>query len=297
MENLISFFTKNSPFFTWLFLVILSVALLCQSNPYHRSVWFGSANVVSGSVYDFQSNVTGYFGLREINEDMLIRTGDLEAENVRLRQELQQYKDALNMRLDSATSQYKYTIAHVVNNSINLAENYITIDKGARDGMVQDLGVTDHNGVVGIIAKVSEHYSLVLSVLNPKMRLSVMLKNSEAFGSLVWDGVDSRYAILEDLPRNVGFENGDTIVTTGYTSSFPKNVPVGRIVESYDRGGSFLSLKIELFTDFNRLNDVQVVFDLHQAERNELEKPEEPKKKRSKSTQDSTATQAQTPAA
>lgn len=294
MENLISFFTKNSPFFAWLFLVILSIALLCQSNPYHRSIWFGSANVVSGSVYDFQSNVTGYFGLREINEDMLIRTGELEAENVRLRQELQHYKDALTMKLDSATSQYKYTIAHVVDNSINQAENYITIDKGARDGMMQDLGVTDHNGVVGIIAKVSEHYSLVLSVLNPKMRLSVMLKNSEAFGSLVWDGKDSRYAILEDLPRNVGFENGDTIVTTGYTSSFPKNVPVGRIVESYDRGGSFLSLKIELFTDFNRLNDVQVIFDERLAERNELKKPEEPKKK-NQATQDSTA--VKTPAA
>lgn len=271
MENLIRFFTKNSPFFTWLFLAILSIVLLCQNNPYHRSVWFGSANAVAGSVYDFQSNVTGYFGLRDINEDLLARTGSLESENLRLRQLLQSYEDQVIMNTDSLKQQYRFRIAHVVNNSINNAENYITLDKGALDGIHQDLGVADQNGVIGIVAKVSDHYSLVLSVLNPKLRLSVMLKDSEAFGSLVWDGKDCRFANLEDLPRNVDFEMGDTIVTTGYTSSFPKNVPVGRIAESYDRGGSFLTLKIELFADFNRLNDVHVIFDNMMEERNQLE--------------------------
>jgi len=88
------------------------------------------------------------------------------------------------------------------------------------------------------------------------------------------------------------FEQGDTIVTTGYTNSFPKNVPVGRIVESYDRGGSFLSLKIELFTDFNRLNDVQVIFDEGLAERLELNKPDEPKKRAKSNNPDSVTTQA-----
>jgi len=279
MDELIRFFTKNSPFFTWLFLAIVSIILLCQSNPYHRSIWFGSANVVSGSIYDFQSNVTGYFGLREINEDLLIRTGELEAENVRLRQELQSYRDALSLKLDSAKSQYKYVIAHVVDNSIDRAENYITIDKGSRDGMRPDLGVADHNGVVGIIVKVSENYSLILSVLNPKMRLSVMLKNSESFGSLTWDGKDCRFADLEDMPRNVSFEIGDTIVTTGYTNSFPKYVPVGRVVASDDRGGSFLTLKVELFSDFNRLNDVHVIFDDRQEERDNISASVQPQNK------------------
>lgn len=266
MENLLHFFTKNSPFFTWLFLAILSIVLLCQNNPYQRSVWFGSANALSGSVYDFQSNVTGYFGLREINEDLLSRTGQLEAENLKLKQMLQQYRDQMALDLDSMP-QYRFKIAHVVGNSIHQAENYITLDKGSLDGLHQDLGVADQNGVIGIVSKVSDHYSLVLSVLNPKLRLSVKLKNSDAFGSLVWDGEDYRYANLEDLPRNVEFENGDTIVTTGYTSSFPRDVPVGTVVETEDRGGSFLTLRVLLFADFNRLNDVHVIFDEEQTER------------------------------
>lgn len=251
-------------------MAIISIVLLCQNNPYHRSVWFGSANAVVGSVYDFQSNVTGYIGLRDINEDLLNRTGQLEAENLYLRQQLMKYEDEEKYRQDTVT-QYEYMMAHVVGNSIIQAENYITLDKGALDGVQQDLGVADQNGVVGIVSKVSDHYSLVISVLNPKLRLSVMLKNTESFGSLVWDGSDHRYAILEDLPRSVKFEIGDTIVTTGYTTSFPKNVPVGRVAESYDRGSSFLELRIELFTDFNRINDVHVIKNSMQAEQDALE--------------------------
>ena len=271
MENLIRFITKNSPWFTWLFLAILSIVLLCQTNPYHRSIWFGSANFITANIYDLQSNVTGYFGLRQTNDEMLERAGALEAENQALRQLLQEYQDQSIYREDSAKHQYRYLIAHVVGNSINQAENYITLDKGAADGVHQDLGVTDQNGVIGIVANVSKHYSLVLSVLNPKLRLSVMLKNTEAFGSLVWDGKDSRYAVFEDLPRNVDYNNGDTIVTTGYTSSFPKDIPVGRIVNTFDGGGSFLTLQIELFSNFNRLNAVHVIFNEEQAERDQLQ--------------------------
>lgn len=270
MKNLLNFFAKNSPFFLWLFLAIISIVLLCQNNPYHRSVWFGSANAVVGSVYDFQSNVTGYIGLRDINEDLLNRTGQLEAENLFLRQQLMKYQDN-ERHLQDTVTQYEYMMAHVVGNSITQAENYITLDKGALDGVQQDLGVADHNGVVGIVSKVSDHYALVISVLNPKLRLSVMIKNTESFGSLVWDGSDHRYAILEDLPRSVRFEIGDTIVTTGYTTSFPKNVPVGRVSESFDKGGSFLELRIELFTDFNRINDVHVIKNSMKEEQDALE--------------------------
>lgn len=272
MENLIRFLAKNSPYFAWLFLAIVSVVLLCQTNPYHRSVWLSSASTVAATTYDIQNNVTGYFGLRQINEDLLARTGQLEAENEALREQLQLFQDSAYIVQSSDKFLYHYKIAHVVGNSINQAQNYITLDKGRADGIRQDLGVADQNGVIGIVAKVSEHYSLVLSVLNPKLRLSVMLKNTQAFGSLVWDGRDHRHANLEDLPRNVDYQNGDTIVTTGYTSSFPKNIPIGRVTDTYDRGGSFLTLRIELFPDFNRLGAVHVIYNEQQEERDALQR-------------------------
>lgn len=271
MWNLIQFFAKNSPFFTWLLLAIISLVMVFTGNPYQRSVWFSSANVVTGSIYDVSNLLTGYFGLRDINEDLLARTGELEEENIRLRQMLREYAERDSIAVDQ-TCIYRYSIAHVVNNSITQVENYITIDKGSADGIRQGLGVADQNGILGIVSSVSEHYSLVISLLNPRLRVSAKIRNSMSFGSLVWDGDDIHHVLLEDLPRSVTFEKGDTVVTTSYTSAFPEGIPVGRVVKSYDaKDQNFLTLVVELFPDFNRLQDVHVIANIHQDERAELE--------------------------
>lgn len=259
MQNLFRFFAKNLPFFTWLLLAIVSMVLLFQRNPYQRSVWLGSANAVSASVYNTANEVTGYFGLREINEDLLERIGKIEEENLRLRQLLQDKAD-----IDSVLNcprQYEYTVAHVVNNSIRQAENYLTLDKGSEDGVLVGMAVADQNGVIGLVSKVSSHFSQVISVLNPKLKLSVCLKDSESVGSLIWDGEDPRFAWLEDLPRNVRYNEGDTVCTTGYGGSFPRGILVGRVVSAKDASdNNFLSFRVELFTHFDRINDVHVIF-------------------------------------
>lgn len=271
MWNLVHFFTKNSPFFTWLFLAVLSCFLLFGQNPYHRSVWLTSANDVTGTINSFVSNFTGYFGLRQINEDLLELNGCLEAENLALRQQLLRYAE-LAEEENGMVRQYDYRVAHVVNNSITQAQNYITLNKGAADGVTPDLGVADHNGIVGIISSVSDHYSLVISVLNPKFRLSAKLQNSEFFGSLMWDGSDYRYVLLQDLPRTISCQPGDTVVTTGYSTSFPEGVPVGTVVDSYSQDdNNFITLKVSLFTDFSRLNDVHIIMNAYQQEQKDLQ--------------------------
>ncbi|MBQ0057630.1 MAG: rod shape-determining protein MreC [Bacteroidales bacterium] len=258
MLNLLRFFAKNLPFFTWLLLALVSSVLLFQRNPYQRSVWFGSANAVCGSLYEMSSNVTGYFGLRQINEDLLVRIGNIEEENLMLRQQLQRYADADSVLL--VPRQYNYQIAHVINNSITSAENYLTLDKGENDGVRVGMSVADQNGAIGIVSKVSSRFSQVISVLNPKLRLSVCLKETDTFGSLVWDGKDPAYAWLEDLPRNVRFQEGDTVITTGYGSSFPRGINVGRVVSAKDASdNNFLSFRIELFTHFDCIHDVLVI--------------------------------------
>ncbi len=258
MQNLLRFFTRNGPFFTWLVLAVLSLLLLLQHNPYHRSVWFGSANAVAGEVYATSNSITGYFGLRTVNEDLLARLGHLEEENLQLRKALQNQIDMDSLM--HVPAPYQYMVAHVVNNSIVQAENYLTIDRGSADGVQVGLGVVDQNGIVGQIAQTSEHFSLVISVLNPKLKISSCLKNSESVGSLQWDGKDPEYALLNDLPRNVPFEIGDTVVTTGYGNAFPRNVPVGRICEQFEASdNNFLCFRVELFTHFDRINNVHVI--------------------------------------
>lgn len=271
MYSLFRFLQRNSAFLTWLVLAAASVILLSQGNPYHRSLWMGSANQVVGSLYESMSMFRGYFGLRETNEELLRSMGVLESENQRLRSMIAQYEDQRLQPVDTS-SQYHFSIAHVVGNSIAQAENYITLDRGHLDSVKVNLGVADHNGVVGIVAAVSDHYALVISLLNPKLRISVKLKDYESFGSLVWDGKSCEYATLADLPRSVQYAPGDTVVTSGYSGSFPKGLPVGTVTEALDRDDdNFLVLRVKLFTDFNRLGNVYVIHNDKQEELNKLE--------------------------
>ena len=260
----------------FLLYVTVSCILLFNSNPYQHYVFLSSAGTVASSVYKASSGVTSYLSLRDINEDLQRRNAELEREVLVLRQALtsqNEEKYAASMRVDSSLARYNFIIAHVINNSINRPHNYITIEKGLLDGVKPEMGVVDQNGVVGVVNIVGAHTARVISLLNPHLRISCKVKGREHVGSLVWDGKDSRVAVLEELPKHATFKTGDTIVTSGFSSVFPGGVPVGRVIGTVkDNQGSFFALRVRLFTDFSTLSTVRVVKDSLKEELETVEK-------------------------
>ena len=163
--------------------------------------------------------------------------------------------------------------AHVVNNSLNRADNYLTIDCGSTDGLLPEMGVVNGLGVVGIVDKTASHHALVISLLNSKSNVSCKIKGREYFGYLRWDGKDSRFSWLRDLPRHAVCHKGDTIVTSGYSAIFPEGIMVGtvdKVLDSND-GLSYL-VRVKLAVDFGRLNDVRIIFRKGMEEQQQLEK-------------------------
>ena len=275
MRKLISFLINHSPIFVYAFYLVICFVLLFKFNPYQQSVFFSSANEMAGRFYIMTSGITGYFGLQEINRDLQKQNGNLEMELIRLRDEVSRLSgDSLLVRTsaDSSLSRYDFQIAQVINNSVFKTHNYITLNKGRKDGIHSEMGVIDQNGIVGIVNVVSDHYAVAISLLNPKLRLSCKVKGSNYFGSLVWDGKDPRFAVLEELPRHVKFVKGDTLVTSGYSSVFPEGLMVGTVDGfSKQRNDNFYALTVKLSTDFFRLNDVRILDDKGQKERRILE--------------------------
>lgn len=220
---------------------------------------------MSAQVYNTATGITSYFNLRNINEDLQRRNSSLELEVLSLKQQLQGFKDlefAANHPVDSALQRYSFILTHVINNSIHRPHNYITIQKGSLDGIKPDMGVVDQNGVVGKVNVVGPHYSRVISLLNSNLRVSCKVRRTSTVGSLVWDGDDYRTALLEEIPRHATFAKGDTVVTSGYSTSFPEGIPIGVIVDEmkgYD--DNFHTLKVNLFTDFSTLSTVRVIVD------------------------------------
>ena len=263
MRELFDFFIRNSKWFVYALFVVASCMLLFQGNPYQHHIYLTSANAVSSAVYETANNVTSYFNLRDINEDLNRRNAALEKEVINLREKLQQYSEkefSDTLVPDAGTDHFDFIVAHVINNSISKPYNYLTIDKGSDDGVKAELGVIDQNGVVGIVSVTGRKNARVISLLNPNLRLSCKIKNSDHFGSLVWDGNDPTTALLEELPRHTVYNPGDTIVTSGYSAVFPPGLPVGIILDdNRDHNENFFTLKIRLFADFTALGNVQIV--------------------------------------
>ena len=263
MRELFDFFIRNSKWFVYALFVVASCMLLFQGNPYQHHIYLTSANAVSSAVYETANNVTSYFNLRDINEDLNRRNAALEKEVINLREKLQQYSEkefSDTLVPDAGTDHFDFIVAHVINNSISKPYNYLTIDKGSDDGVKAELGVIDQNGVVGIVSVTGRKNARVISLLNPNLRLSCKIKNSDHFGSLVWDGNDPTTALLEELPRHTVYNPGDTIVTSGYSAVFPPGLPVGIILDdNRDHNENFFTLKIRLFADFTALSNVQIV--------------------------------------
>lgn len=276
MREIINFFIRNSKWFVFAIYVIVSIILLVRNNAVHRSIYLSSANRVSASVYDCVENITGFFNLRDNNEDLNRRNAALQAEVTHLRMQLDRLHELHpqdTALLSETLKPYSFIVAHVIKNSVMKPHNFITINKGSIDGVYPEMGVIDQNGVVGVVNVVGNHSARVISLLNPDFRLSCKIKGNESFGSLVWDGSDPRFAILEELPRHTVFNVGDTVVTSGYSAVFPPEIPVGIIAEKpVSRNENLFELKVKLLTDFTTLKNVQVVVNRMAEEINQLEK-------------------------
>lgn len=273
MRNLLNFIIRYSTWFVFTFYVLLSCILLFSHNRVQQSVYLTSANTVTSGVYSTWSGISGYFALRRINESLQESNARLENEVLNLRSQLAEARtliaDSAGNRLN--TVRFGYEPAAVINNSTRHPRNFFTINRGSVDGLKPGMGVVDQNGVVGIVNVTGDHTSRVVSLLNETQHFSVKLKGTPYVGSLSWHGGDPGVAYVEEVPRHVVYHAGDTIVTSGYSTTFPEGIPVGTVLNRVKgKDDNFYILKIRLASDFKTLSTVRVIKDTLKVELDSL---------------------------
>lgn len=268
MRNILNFILKYSRWFVFVIYASISIILLVVNKNYQQSIYLTSANVVTGSVYETWSAVTGYFHLKSINESLQARNAELQNEVLNLSSRLREYQAALSDTIPTPTGErFDYVAAGVVNNNTHHPLNYFTINRGARDGVATGMGVVDQNGVVGIVNVAGPKMARVISLLNEKQHFSVKIKGTTFVGSFWWKGGDPNIGYVEEVPRHATYQIGDTIVTSGYSTAFPEGIPVGVIVSKVNaRDNSFFTFRIRLASDFRTINAVRVIKDIYKAE-------------------------------
>jgi len=270
MAGIVYFILRYGHILLFLFLELISLNLIIRFNPYQRNLFIQTSNSVAGWVYSKYDGLIQYLELKQLVESAV-------NENAQLREQLPVFKtggegEVTFIEDSSHTQQYYLVPAKVVNNSINSFNNYITLNRGSLHGVEKGMGVITDQGVVGIVTNTSDEFARVISFLNRNIRISAALKRNGFFGSLVWEGTDPWKARLVDVPKHADLEVGDTIITSGYSSIFPKGLMTG-IISEFDvqEGTNFYNIEVRLTHDMSRIDYVYVVNNLKRGEQLTLE--------------------------
>ncbi|WP_378185756.1 rod shape-determining protein MreC [Aquimarina sp. W85] len=263
MQQIINFLLRNKNFLLFLFLMLLAIGFTIQSHSYHRSKIISSTNFLSGSLYEWQASLGDYLDLKTKNQRLLV-------ENERLRNLLTKAAiDTTNSSYTDSTSYnipFSYYRANVIRNDYQKNDNYILIDKGHEDSIKIDMGVITDKGIVGIVEGTSANYARVISILNSNSRINAGLKNSDQYGSLLWNGKDPNVVQLTTIPRQAIIRKGDTIITHGRSTIFPKGIGIGIISDySMNQNNSYYLIDVTLFNDMTNIGYVYAIKN-HNAE-------------------------------
>ena len=240
----------------FLLFILLEAACLymvCNNGIVQRYRLIGRLREVQGFFWEKYAAINEYSSLKSINES-------LAAENTLLMQTLSDLKEKADSAKEIADgSSFSYTTAKVIRNTIGSTHNYLLIDKGYKDGIREDMGVITPVGVIGITSAVSANYAYVTSFLNSNQQVSARIGADGAFGPLTWNPLKPGYALLEEIPQHLEIRQQDTVFTSGYSSFFPPDIPVGVVENSRIVNGVHLSIDVRLLQEFRSITHVMVV--------------------------------------
>ena len=252
-----------------------AIVMLNHNNSMQRLWTMRLSHGFMAKTWGFTQKVRGYFSLAGQNEELAL-------ENHRLREMLREYEDAAkatDISLQSVTRDdgFVYTPAQIIKSGNNSQHNYLILDKGSEDGIVQNSGIISSKGVIGIVDAVSRHYSYAISFLNTEVNISSRLGGTGAVGPLAWDGKNTDGAILKEIPLQYRYSPGDTVYTSGYSVIFPPDIPLGTAGDASIINGATNEITVNLFQDYTALKFVTIVRNTRAAEIEALEQTREDK--------------------
>lgn len=263
MQQIINFIIRNKNFLLFLLLFGISLFFTIQSHSYHKSKFINSANFLTGGVYNSVNNINGYFNLKSQNDILAEENNHLK----NLLYNSNTKRDSIFLDTLETSDIYKFRTANIIRNNYSSSDNMLLINKGWKDSIKEDLGVVSSKGIIGVVNKTSRNYATVISVLNTTIKISAQLKKTNHYGSLTWNGKNPAFAQLIDIQKIAPVSKGDTIITTGMSSIFPKGIPVG-IVDSFklDNAENFYEINVRLFNDMTNIEHVYIIENTHKAE-------------------------------
>ncbi|HHH54073.1 MAG TPA: rod shape-determining protein MreC [Bacteroidetes bacterium] len=269
MRNLLLLNSKIYTVILFILLEVISFTIIVNYNNKQKDIFLYSSNLFSGYINTKYHNALEYFKLGT-------KIKELRKENAKLFQKLYNKNAEMHNRPendDSLEIQFKFIEANIINKSINKRNNRFTLDRGKNAGLHEGMGVVDADGVVGVIWKVNSKYASVVPIINTVSRVSVLIKNRGYFGVLKWEPYDYKKAKITAIPKHAYLEKGDSVLTSGFSTIFPKGILIGVIEDFHlDRGSNYYDITVKLNNDLALAEQVYVIDNKDKELQKEVEK-------------------------
>ena len=236
MRNIFLFIRRYFNFLFFLLLQGFCIYLIVHYSKYHNAVFGNIANQLTGKVNTQYSRVEHYFRLKKTN-DSLVSANEKLYNKLKANFELPDTSSKTvidTIRVDSVEQHRKYTYfgAKVVYNSVASQNNFIVLGRGQAQQLKEGMGIIDpNNAVVGIITELSNDYAVVMSLLHKDSHISGKLLKGGETGTLNWDGRIPNIISLIGIPKSAKIAIGDTIISSGFSTSLPKGMIIGTVTE------------------------------------------------------------------
>ncbi len=269
MYNVIQLFIRFGPHFLFVVLQVFCFYLIINYNQTQREIFLNSSHLVAGKIYDTKSYFNRYLYLRETNDSLRRENATLIENLIIIDYSLEKIKE-----LDTTHLKYSLIPAEIINKTFDKRNNYFTFNKGSRLGVKAGMGVVSPNrGLVGVVRNVSTNFSHVISILHSQTKISCSIKNRDGFGTLIWKNMDPHKMSLLGIPKHEIVSKGDTVITSGFSTMFPKGILVGIVEDFYViPGENSFDITVNLFNDLTKLNYAYIIQNRFSEEQIILEK-------------------------
>lgn len=276
MRNFFILLRRFNVLLFFLLLQVLSIVLLVRYNKSQQARYMEVAYDFTGRINKKYTAIASYFSLGQNNKL-------LAEENNRLRNLLAvnftSIDTAAQLRQETTlvdsmkiVRKYLWRAARVINNSVAMQNNYITIERGRLQGIAPEMAVVSAGGIVGLVTDVSDNMAVVKSLLHRKSTTSVMLQKTGTTGLLEWDGINAGLLQLKGIPKSTELKVGDTVITSNISLNYPAGLMVGTISKiAKEADGNNYQLQIKPGTNFYTVDFVDVIENLFLKEQRTIE--------------------------
>jgi len=257
MNNVINILLKFGYHLLFLALEVGAIYLIVNYNQEQKEIFINTTSIAATSINSKLDEITSYGNLRNDNDALRLQNKKL-IEQIILSNIKTQSEGNDTLILDSVA--YQVIATSVCNSTFNLKNNNLTLCNGSNLGISNDMGVITDKGIIGVVRNVSPNYARVMSILHSQSIIDCAIRRNNAHGSLVWNGLDPKVLSLIDIPKHISVRKGDTIVTSGYSTIFPKGILVGTITSvTLSDGSNSFNIDVTLFSDPVTVNTVYVI--------------------------------------